>query len=143
MTDDDVMITLEVGEIKHHYQIIYQFVKKSATLASLIEDVGPDHIIPLPNIDPSTFDIIVDSLSSDEFTLDENFSVKILLQLIMGANYLELKELMETSAKAMIAKIKLAKNPEEVKKLCEIPPEYEFTEEEKKAVDDSNPWLDV
>ena len=61
-----------------------------------------------------------------------------LFEMILAANFLDLKPMLDVTCKAVAEMIK-GKTPDEIKKVFGV--EGEFTEEEKAQVKLDNPWL--
>ena len=62
-----------------------------------------------------------------------------LFEMILAANFLDLKPMLDVTCKAVAEMIK-GKTPDEIKKVFGV--EGDFTEEEKAQVLRDNPWLD-
>ena len=59
--------------------------------------------------------------------------------MIKGANYIDLKQMLDICCKSIADQIK-GQSPTEIKKIFGI--EGDFTQEEKQSVIDENPWLE-
>ena len=66
-------------------------------------------------------------------------SHEILFEMIKGANYIDLKQMLDICCKSIADQIK-GQSPTEIKKIFGI--EGDFTQEEKQSVIDENPWLE-
>ena len=134
------------------------------TIKNLCDDIDDDSIeIPIPGIKKEIFDYIIEFMelhhkSEDEVNkteegqhelrikplseTDNAYFAKLGLQnhfnLILAANYLDFKLLLDYSCKAIAEMIK-GKDPSEIKKIFGV--ESDFTEEEKAQVLVENPWL--
>nr|GEX87553.1 SKP1-like protein 1B [Tanacetum cinerariifolium] len=127
---------------------------ESQTIKHVIEDECADTVIPLPNVTskilskvieyckkhveaPKTEDKVVEE---DLKSFDTNF-VKVdegtLFDLIMAANYLNIKSLLNLTCQAVADMIK-GKTPEEIRKTFNI--KNDFTPEEEKEVRRENAW---
>eukprot|EP00040_Diaphanoeca_grandis_P010149 m.51971 g.51971 ORF g.51971 m.51971 type:complete len:178 (+) comp21526_c0_seq1:1511-2044(+) len=137
--------------------------KMMATIRHMLEDLGDDdneEPIPTPTI---THEILVkvaaycakheddpvDLSEEDEIRLrekkisgwDQEFvdvPLKVLFEMILAANFLDFKPMLNLTCKAVAEMIK-GKSPDEVKTIFGI--EGDFTDEEKARVLEENPWL--
>ncbi|XP_042425706.1 SKP1-like protein 1 [Zingiber officinale] len=135
---------------------------KSQTIKNLIEDDCADSAIPLPNV---TSDILLQVIEycekhvDDDATTASNSSdddsrlaeeelkswdaefVKVdqatLFDLILAANYLNIKGLLDLTCQTVVDMIK-GKTPEEIRKTFNI--KDDFTPEEEEEVRRENPW---
>ncbi|KAK4487391.1 hypothetical protein RD792_005979 [Penstemon davidsonii] len=129
-------------------------ITKSITIKNLLDDGCADGggIIPLHNVNGKTLSIVIDYLtkhaelpneSSEIKVFDNNFTQglsdpKIILDLLLAANYLEIKELLDLISQKIADYIR-DKQPEEVRKIFNI--ENDYTEEEEAAVRNEFPWV--
>ncbi|GMP39475.1 hypothetical protein CsSME_00010293 [Camellia sinensis var. sinensis] len=124
------------------------------TIKCMIEDGFADTSIPLPNVtgkilamvieyckrhvDSSTFD---DKIAEDELKNFDTEFVKVdhgtLFDLILAANYLNVKSLLDLTCQTVADKIK-GKTPEELNKMFNITPV--FTPEEEELVRREYAW---
>ncbi|KAD3642108.1 hypothetical protein R6Q59_004730 [Mikania micrantha] len=138
----DMLVAMEFLVIKDRIENVY-----------LIEDVCPDTSIPLPNV---TSDILskvieyckkhVETPNSDEKLAEEDLKafdrdfVKVdqstLFDLILAANYLNIKGLLDLTCQTVADMIK-GKTPEEIRKVFNL---NEFTPEEEEEVRRENAW---
>ncbi|GFP96601.1 skp1-like protein 1a [Phtheirospermum japonicum] len=116
----------------------------------MIEDDCADNVIPLPNVTGKILSKVIeyckrhaeDKPSSDEDVkgFDADF-VKVdqatLLDLILAANYLNIKSLMDLTCQTVADMIK-GKTPEEIRKTFNI--KNDFTPEEEEEVRRENQW---
>ena len=138
----------------------------SDTLKAMREDMGDDGDIPLPNVDskaltkvieywkhkqaakkpaaaaPSaeaTPDAAIATSDADKAWVESYLDVDqaTLFDLILAANYLNCKELLDMTCKAVANMIK-GKTPEEIRKLFNI--KNDFTPEEEEEVRKENQW---
>lgn len=138
------------------------FVSQSVTLKNVLQDtdVGDDDVaeIPLSNISTTTFNLIHTYLQhqrdypptdteSRSLTLTdwENGFLQVLsneqlFALMLAANYLDIKSLLEITCKFTASIIK-AKTPAELRSFYGV--NREFTKEEIAATMAANPWLNT
>nr|GEX85879.1 SKP1-like protein 1B [Tanacetum cinerariifolium] len=127
---------------------------ESQTIKHMIEDECADTIIPLPNVTsrilskvieyckkhveaPKTEDKVIEedlkSFNTDFMKVDQG----TLFDLIMAANYLNIKSLLDLTCQTVANMIK-GKTPEEIRKIFNI--KNDFTPEEEEEVRRENPW---
>ncbi|XP_059650991.1 SKP1-like protein 1B [Cornus florida] len=127
---------------------------ESQTIKYMIEDDCADSIIPLPNVTGNILSKIIeyckkhvetpkseDNTSNDVIkTFDANFvevDQAILFDLILAANYLDIKSLLDLLCQKVADMIK-GKTPEEIRKTFNI--KNDFTPEEEEEVHRENAW---
>ncbi|KAI3864417.1 hypothetical protein MKX03_007772 [Papaver bracteatum] len=98
---------------------------QSQTIKHMIEDDCADNGIPLPNV---TSKILAKFVNVDQATL---------FDLILAANYLNIKELLDLTCQTVADMIK-GKTPEEIRKTFNI--KNDFTPEEEEEVRRENQW---
>ncbi|XP_050364779.1 SKP1-like protein 1A [Argentina anserina] len=127
---------------------------ESQTIKHMIEDDCADNGIPLPNVTSKILAKVIEyckkhvdavkpeeKLSEDELkTWDQEF-VKVdqatLFDLILAANYLNIKNLLDLTCQTVADMIK-GKTPEEIRKTFNI--KNDFTPEEEEEVRRENQW---
>ncbi|TMX01884.1 SKP1-like protein 1A [Solanum lycopersicum] len=127
---------------------------ESQTIKHMIEDDCADTSIPLPNVTSKILAKVIeyckrhvdaskteDKASEDELkTFDADF-VKVdqgtLFDLILAANYLNIKSLLDLTCQTVADMIK-GKTPEEIRKTFNI--KNDFTPEEEEEVRRENAW---
>ena len=131
----------------------------SGTLKNLIEDIGDieNEPIPLPNVKSETFAKVIEyckfHLSSEEShdgkpvmpeeevrQWDKHFvdvDQDTLFDLILAANYLDIKGLLDLTCQTVAQQIK-GKTPEEIRRQFNI--KNDFTPEEEEEVRRENQW---
>ncbi|GLI58817.1 hypothetical protein VaNZ11_000564 [Volvox africanus] len=131
---------------------------QSQTVKNLVEDAGTDDAIPLPNvsgrilakvIEYSKYHVEAEKKGADDKPAktedeikrwDEEF-VKVdqatLFDLILAANYLNIKGLLDLTCQTVAQMIK-GKTPEEIRKTFNI--KNDFTPEEEEEVRRENQW---
>ncbi|XP_059647468.1 SKP1-like protein 1B [Cornus florida] len=127
---------------------------ESQTIKHMIEDDCADAIIPLPNVTSKILSKIieyckkhVETPKSEEKTADDALKtfdtefVKVdqatLFDLILAANYLNIKSLLDLTCQTVADMIK-GKTPEEIRKTFNI--KNDFTPEEEEEVRRENAW---
>uniref|UniRef100_A0A6C0EF74 SKP1 component dimerisation domain-containing protein n=1 Tax=viral metagenome TaxID=1070528 RepID=A0A6C0EF74_9ZZZZ len=146
-----------------NHSIKYVHAKMSGTIANMLDDIdSTDITIPINNVS----DIILKKViifcnekypNSDidpteeqqlemrtkplsDFDLEfTRVPLKELFEMILAANFLDLKPMLDVCCKA-VAEIIKGKTPNEIKKAFGV--EGEFTQEEKEQVLRDNPWLE-
>jgi S-phase kinase-associated protein 1 len=134
----------------------------SVLVKSMIDDSGAEEDIPLPNVKKTTLDRVIEfcqhhkdePLQEIEKPLKTNnikdvvstwygefVDVKIeeLYEIILAANYLDIKSLLELTCAAVAAMMK-GKSIEEIRDLFNI--ENDFTAEEEEQIREENKWAE-
>ncbi|KAI8027209.1 SKP1-like protein 4 [Camellia lanceoleosa] len=127
---------------------------ESQTIKHVIEDGCADTSIPLPNVTSKILAMVIEyckrhvdsSTFNDKIAEDElkNFKAELvkvdhgtLFDLILAANYLNVKSLLDLTCQTVADKIK-GKTPEEIRKMFNIT--QVFTPEEEELVRRENAW---
>ncbi|KAJ8451910.1 hypothetical protein Cgig2_007393 [Carnegiea gigantea] len=127
---------------------------ESQTIKHMVEDDCADSVIPLPNVTSKILAKVieyckkhVDSPKTDDRQVDEELKswdaefVKVdqatLFDLILAANYLNIKSLLDLTCQTVADMIK-GKTPEEIRKTFNI--KNDFTPEEEEEVRRENQW---
>ncbi|XP_042508569.1 SKP1-like protein 1B [Macadamia integrifolia] len=127
---------------------------ESQTIKHMIEDDCADNGIPLPNVTSKILSKVieyckkhVETPKADDRTADEELKtwdaefVKVdqatLFDLILAANYLNIKSLLDLTCQTVADMIK-GKTPEEIRKTFNI--KNDFTPEEEEEVRRENQW---
>ncbi|KAK1437854.1 hypothetical protein QVD17_03654 [Tagetes erecta] len=127
---------------------------ESQTIKHMIEDGCADTIIPLPNVTSKILSKVieyckkhVETTNNDEKVAEEDVKsfdadfVKVdqstLFDLILAANYLNIKGLLDLTCQTVADMIK-GKTPEEIRKTFNI--KNDFTPEEEEEVRRENAW---
>ncbi|GLC44127.1 SCF ubiquitin ligase complex protein SKP1b [Pleodorina starrii] len=140
------------------FEVDDEVAYQSQTIKNLVEDAGPEDAIPLPNvsgrilakvIEYSKFHVEAEKKGADDKPAkpeddvkrwDEDF-VKVdqstLFDLILAANYLNIKGLLDLTCQTVAQMIK-GKTPEEIRKTFNI--KNDFTPEEEEEVRRENQW---
>ena len=150
-------------EVGSRYTRIFQLseaeAEQSATIKQLIEDAGTDNPIPLMNVDSQTFEKVKEWLAYraehpledvdpttptelDEWSqayVEVGDNKELLFALTMGANYLDIKSLLDVSAQGIANLIK-GKTTEEIREMFNI--ENDWTPEEEEQVRREHEWCE-
>ncbi|KAL8160510.1 hypothetical protein V2J09_002047 [Rumex salicifolius] len=127
---------------------------ESQTIKHMIEDDCADNVIPLPNVTSKILAKVieycrkhVESPKTEDRTAEEELKawdaefVKVdqatLFDLILAANYLNIKTLLDLTCQTVADMIK-GKTPEEIRKTFNI--KNDFTPEEEEEVRRENQW---
>lgn len=150
------------GEI---FEVDVEIAKASVTIKTMLEDLGmdeeDDEVVPLPNVNgtilkkviawatyhkddppPADEDDGKDKRTDDISSWDADF-LKVdqgtLFELILAANYLDIKGLLDVTCKTVANMIK-GKTPEEIRKTFNI--KNDFTPAEEEQVRRENEWCE-
>jgi len=140
-----------------------KIIQCSVMLKTMLEDLGDDgdELVPLPNVNsailrkvlqwatyhkddppPHADDEIVEKRTDDISSWDADF-LKVdqgtLFELILAANYLDIKGLLELTCKTVANMIK-HKTPEEIRKMFNI--KNDFSPNEEEQVRKENEWAE-
>ncbi|CAG8523803.1 12349_t:CDS:2 [Ambispora leptoticha] len=145
------------------YKVDVAVASRSILLKNMIEDVGEsDQAIPLPNVDEKVLKKVLewcehhinDPLpTSDEESqrrhnhaeIDDwdqkflNVEQDLLFEIILAANYLDIKPLLDVGCKTVANMIK-GKTPDEIRKMFNIV--NDFTKEEEEQIRKENEWAE-
>ncbi|XP_021770689.1 SKP1-like protein 1B [Chenopodium quinoa] len=137
-----------------HFEVDEKAAMLSQTIKNLIEDIGESNDpIPLPNVSSAILSKIIEycnkhveeenkaeSENDDLKQWDADFlkvDQKILFDLILAANYMDIKSLLDLSCQCVANMIK-GKTPEQIRKHFNI--KNDFTPEEEEEVRRENQW---
>ncbi|XP_069754456.1 S-phase kinase-associated protein 1-like isoform X2 [Narcine bancroftii] len=152
------------GEI---FEVDVEIAKQSVTIKTMLEDLGmddeaDDDPVPLPNVNAAILKKVIqwcthhkddpppppeddenkEKRTDDIPVWDQEF-LKVdqgtLFELILAANYLDIKGLLDVTCKTVANMIK-GKTPEEIRKTFNI--KNDFTEEEEAQVHKENQWCE-
>lgn len=156
MSDTDI-VTLQSQDAKE-FKVELRVARMSETIKNLIEDAGVDHPVPLPNVTGDILSKVIDyckyhienpapaqedrplkpweiiGWDADFVKLDQ----PVLFQLILAANYLDIKSLLELTCKSVANTLK-GKTPDEICAVFGV--KNDFTPEELETVRKENEWL--
>ena len=160
MSAEGLKVTLTSSDNKS-YPVDVEIAKMSGTLKNMLEDI-PDHStpIPIPNVTGTTMERVIKYCeyhhanpadASDERVaidrptcdFDKDFLSKLghseLFDLILAANYLDIKPLLDVTCKTVAGLIR-GKSAEEIRKIFNI--KNDFTPEEEEQVRKENEWCE-
>ncbi|XP_054810779.1 SKP1-like protein 1A [Prosopis cineraria] len=146
-------ITLKSSDLES-FEVDEAVALESQTIKHMIEDDCADNGIPLPNVTSKILAKVieyckkhVEAASSEEKTSDEDIKAwdaefvrvdqAVLFDLILAANYLNIKSLLDLTCQTVAGMIK-GKTPEEIRKTFSI--KNDFTPEEEEEVRRENQW---
>ncbi|KAG7635714.1 SKP1-like protein 14 [Arabidopsis thaliana] len=146
MSSNKIVLSSSDGE---SFEVEEAVARKLKIVEHMIEDDCVVTEVPLQNVTGKILSIVVEYCKkhvvdeeSEEFkTWDEEFMKKFdqptVFQLLLAANYLNIKGLLDLSAQTVADRIK-DKTPEEIREIFNI--ENDFTPEEEEAVRKENAW---
>lgn len=147
------------------FTIDYEVAKCSTTIKTMVDDLGleegDDEVVPLPNVNSSILRKVIqwatyhkddpavpeeeenkEKRTDDISSWDSDF-LKVdqgtLFELILAANYLDIKGLLDVTCKTVANMIK-GKTPEEIRKTFNI--RNDFTPEEEEQIRRENEWCE-
>ena len=148
----------EFVKLKSRQEEVFEVEAKAAfrsiTIKNMIDDTGFQIHVPVPMVDSQTLAKVIEYLKfhqkaedgetpAEEQTLWDVNYVKVddetLFNLILAANYLDIKPLLDLTCKAVADEIK-GKTPEEIRTRFNI--KNDFTPEEEEEVKRENAWCE-
>lgn len=162
---DEIMITLKTND-GAEIPVPLDVAKRSILLTNLIDDLGPEiatkEPVPLPNVTEPVMRKVLewcehhrndplptaddDNESRKKTTdIDEwdqkymQVDQEMLFEIILAANYLDIKALLDVGCKTVANMIK-GKSPEEIRKTFNIT--NDFTPEEEEQIRRENEWAE-
>jgi S-phase kinase-associated protein 1 len=154
--DDQCVLQSQDGQ---DFKVVVKVAKMSDTIKNLIEDAGVEGAIPLPNVTGKILGKVIeycvyhtehpDPVAKEEGVKEDKRTDDIigwdlefckvdqptLFELILAANYLDIKSLLDVCCKTVANMIK-GKTPEEIRKTFNI--KNDFTPEEEEQVKKEN-----
>lgn len=161
-SDDQTNVTLSAVD-GAEYTVDVEVAKISETIKNLIEDAGIDNPVPLPNITGPILAKVIEfckyyhehppavaepgaepnPVTTSAISTWEAEYVRVdqqlLFQLVLAANYLDIKPLLDLTCKTIANMIK-GKTPDEIRKTFNI--KNDFTPEEEEAIRKENEWCE-
>ncbi|GAA5822631.1 hypothetical protein JCM10212_004343 [Sporobolomyces blumeae] len=152
-----------VSSDNEEFEVEKDVAVRSVLVKNMLEDVGEsDHPIPLPNVSASVLKKVLEWCEhhkKDPEPLAEDLDdsrrktteisdwdarfiqvdQEMLFEIILAANYLDIKPLLDVGCKTVANMIK-GKQPEEIRKLFNI--ENDFTPEEEAQIKKENEWAE-
>lgn len=139
------------------FEVDEEVAMESQTVKNMIEDTGAEDAIPLPNVSGKILAKVIEyckyhveankkvddkpAKSEDDIRQWDTEFVKVdqatLFDLILAANYLNIKGLLDLTCQTVAQMIK-GKTPEEIRKTFNI--KNDFTPEEEEEVRRENQW---
>jgi len=139
------------------FEVDEEVANQSHTVKNMIEDTGTEEMIPLPNVPGKILSKVIEyckfhvdaakqvdskpAKTEDEIKQWDTEFVKVdqatLFDLILAANYLNIKGLLDLTCQTVANMIK-GKTPEEIRKTFNI--KNDFTPEEEEEVRRENQW---
>ena len=155
MTEVETANELEYVKLKSKQEEVFEVEAKAAfrsiTIKNMIDDTGFQIHVPVPMVDSPTLAKVIEYLKYHQRAEDEGLDdqlwdvnyVKVddetLFNLILAANYLDIKPLLDLTCKAVADEIK-GKTPEEIRTRFNI--KNDFTPEEEEEVKRENAWCE-
>jgi len=159
------MPVLLVTSDNEQFRVEKVVAQRSVLIKNMLEDVGEsDHPIPLPNVTAPVLKKVLEYCdhhqtdplpTGDEPSADESrkrttdisewdqkfitVDQEMLFEIILAANYLDIKPLLDVGCKTVANMIK-GKSPEEIRKLFNIV--NDFTPEEEAQIKKENEWAE-
>lgn len=162
---DETIVRLQSND-NRTFEVMYKVAKQSATLKNMLDDLGAteESIIPLPVVNGPTLEKVIkycehhkddqpatqdedlnrDKSSEDIDAWDAEFignppDQSFLFELILAANFLDIKPLLDLTCKTVANMIK-GKTPEDIRRTFGI--KNDFTPEEEEQVRKENEWCE-
>ncbi|XP_060193530.1 SKP1-like protein 1B [Lycium barbarum] len=143
------LLTLKTSD-GEEFELDEAIAVKSQAIKNMVEDDCVSNAIPLPNVDSKTMTKVIEywkkhseeeGVSKDQLNhFDKNFlnvHHSVLYDILLAANYLNDKELMDVVCQEVADRIK-GKTPEEIRKEFDI--KNDFTPEEEEQILQENAW---
>jgi len=146
---------------EQEFTVSIDVAKMSETVKHMVEDIGADQVIPLPNVTGKILQKVIaycqyhlehptpvseekkDEKRTDDISPWDLEFCKVdqatLFELILAANYLDIRPLLDLTCKTVANMIK-GKTPEEIRKTFNI--KNDFTPEEEEQVRKENEWCE-
>lgn len=160
----DKMVSIHCTADKSDHKLPMAHARMSGTIANMLDDIDDEDVesaIPIPNIKGEIMEKVIAFCKqhpdaplnpTEEQQLEMrtkplegwdlefvNVALAQLFEMILAANFLDLKPMLDITCKAVAEMIK-GKTPDEIKKVFGV--EGDFTDEEKAQVLRDNPWLE-
>ena len=139
-------VTLVVGAEGTTFDVDANVARLSVTLRDLMDDVGSDQAIPVPNVAPDTMAKVVEWCARHASNTEDaawcgpwvaQLSQSDMFDLMMAANYLNIKPLFDNLCETLAGMMK-GKTPEEIRATFNI--ENDFTPEQEAEVRREHAW---
>ncbi|GAW01341.1 S-phase kinase-associated protein 1A-like protein [Lentinula edodes] len=139
------MIVLKTSD-NETFNVDREVAERSVLIKNMLDDIGEDsdQAIPLPNVNSSVLKKVLEYCEHhrDISEWDQKFITvdqEMLFEIILAANYLDIKSLLDVGCKTVANMIK-GKTPEEIRKLFNIV--NDFTPEEEAQIKKENEWAE-
>lgn len=140
-------VTLISSDLQH-FQVPLEVAAQSTTIKNMVEEIGSDEAVPVPNVSGAILARVIEyctfhaSSPADDARKDFDAGfVKVehgtLFGLILAANYLHIKPLLDLMCVAVADKIR-GKTTEQIRETFGI--KNDFTPEEEDRVRAENQW---
>jgi S-phase kinase-associated protein 1 len=141
--EEDSVVTCETSD-GITFNVQFKMIIQSETLKNLVEDVGINYTIPIPNVNSKSFKKILEYLSHPrETSWDANFTAQMpqddLFELLLATNFLDIKSLMNLLCSAAASSMN-NKSVEELREMFGM--ENDFTEAEERENAEANKWVE-
>lgn len=150
---DQVILQSQDGR---EFKVEQQAAQLCVTVRNLIEDAGTDNPIPLPNVSGKTLERVIiyckhrienptteepkdGEITGWEADFVKELGKEELFELVLAANYMDVKPLLDLGCQVIANMIK-GKTPEEIRKTFDI--KNDFTPEEEEQVRKENEWCE-
>ena len=154
MADDEVVVTHVklLSKEQEGFEVPKEVALRSVTVKDMTDDTGMDTPVPLPMVSSKVLTSVIEYCTyhhraekeetpEDERRVWDQAFVKVddeaLFSLILAANYLNIKPLLDLVCKAVADEIK-GKTPDEIRARFNI--KNDFTPEEEAEVQKENAW---
>ena len=151
-SNEKTIITLTSND-NENFEIEKDIALLSETIKNMYEDNNENSLpIPLPNVNSKILSKVIEYMKYYKTTKNNdeendqwlksyiNLDDETLFNIILAANYLDIKSLLDITCKAVADEIKSCKTPEEIRKRFNI--KNDFTPEEEEEVRRENAWID-
>ena len=149
------MAVVLVSSDNMEFKVDEDVANKFVTVKNLMEDIGSDGAIPLTEVESKILEKVIVYTKyhlENPFTQNEdekymtswdeqfcNVDRDTIFALVLAANYLDYKELLETTTQKIADMIK-GKTPEQIRELFQI--QSDFTLDELEQVRKENQWIE-
>merc|ERR1712070_316405 len=123
------------------FEVEKEVACRSVTVKNMVDDTGLDTPVPLPMVDSKILIKVIEYCKYHHKAEQESLPAddETLFNLILAANYLDIKTLLDLTCKTVADEIK-GKTPEEIRIRFNI--KNDFTPEEEEEVKRENAWCE-
>jgi len=155
MASTESTITL-VANDGTEFVVPLNIANKSATIYNMLEDLGlTDQTVPIPLVSPDILKKIIDFLTSSEADLQVDKTaeptafikafipenLEDVFKLILAANFLDIKSLLDVLCKDVARRLHEAKTPKNIRDDVFNMHSSTFTKADEQEILAQNPWL--